>query len=156
MLHGITPGPLLFTTHVELIYTMFACLLIGNVMMVSFEYLCLPLFLKVLNVPNEYLLPIISVLCCIGAFGVNNRIFDVVTISIFTLIGYVFAKFGFPAVPFIMGFILCPIVEKHLMRGLQLTQGDFLQFFTRPIAAFFLICAILYLLLTAKKQLSRV
>ncbi len=154
MLHGITPGPLLFSSHTTLIYTMFAALIIGNFMMVIFEYFALPVFLKLLNIPKHYLFPIIMVLCGIGAFGVNNRIFDVITINLFALMGYVFSKFKFPVVPFIMGFILCPIIEKNLMRGLQLTSGSFIPFFTRPISGFFLICAIVYVLFTVKKQIS--
>lgn len=155
MLHGITPGPLLFSTQTQLVYTIFAALIIANCMMVIAEFFALPAFLKVLNIPKYYLFPIIMVLCCIGAFGVNNRIFDVITISLFAVMGYAFSKFKIPAVPFIMGYILCPIIEKHLMRGLQLSNGSFLPFFTRPISGFFLACAIIYVLFTVRKQMKK-
>jgi putative tricarboxylic transport membrane protein len=153
MIHGVTPGPLLFTTHAQLIYTMFACLIVGNILMVVFEYLALPVFLKLLNIPKHMLLTIIMVLCSIGAFAINNRIFDISSILLFALAGYAFYIFKYPVAPFIMGFILCPIVEKHLMRGLMLTKGDFIPFLSRPISAFFLVCMIIFIVFTVNKQL---
>ncbi|MBT9775558.1 Tat pathway signal protein [Clostridium sp. MCC353] len=152
MMHGITPGPLLFTTQGSLIYTMFACLFVANIMMVIMEYYSLPLVLKVLNLPREVLFPVIMVLCSIGAYGSNNRTFDIVSILVFAALGYTFHKFKFPAPPFIMGFILCPIVEKYLLRALQLTGGSIVPFFTRPISGFFMLLSVVFLAMTVHKQ----
>lgn len=153
MMHGITPGPLLFRTSSELIYTMFACLVLANVLMILLEYFALPIFLKMLSIPTHVLLPIIMVLSSIGAYGVNNRAFDVVSISLFALVGFAFWIFKFPMPPFIMGYILCPVVETNLMRGLMLTKGNLIPFFTRPISGTFILITIVYLSVVIYKNL---
>ncbi len=154
MLHGVTTGPLLFSSKPDLIYTMFMCLLIGNVMMLVIEYFGISVFLKILAVPKHILFPVIMVLCAIGAFGINNRTFDVCTIIIFALVGYAFKKLKYPIAPFILGFILEPIVEKNLMRALQLTKGSFLPFLTRPVSCVFLLVIAVYLFFVIKGRLK--
>ena len=155
MLHGITPGPLLFTTNQTTIYTIFAALVIGNLLMIIIEYFGMPIFLKLLNIPKHILFPVIMVLCAIGAYGVNNRIFDVGTIIFFACIGYAFKKYKYPIPPFILGFILEPIVEKNLLRALQLTKGRLLPFLTKPISCVFLLVTLIYLLITVKTRVSQ-
>lgn len=155
MLHGITPGPLLFSTNAATIYTIFAALVIGNILMIVIEYFGMPLFLKMLNIPKHVLFPIIMVLCAVGAYGVNNRLFDVGTIVLFALIGYAFKKFKYPMAPFILGFILEPIVEKNLLRAMQLTKGSFVPFFTRPVSCLFLVITIAYMFFTVKGRMAK-
>lgn len=155
MLKGVTPGPLLFTTHADLIYTIFVCLIVANVGMLLIESKALPLFLKVLKVPKYVLLPIILVLCSVGAFGINNRVFDVGSILIFSLVGYGFYKFKFPLAPFMMGFVLGPLVETHLQRGLMLSYGSIIPFFTSPISAFFLLATAVYLFFVIRGRMKK-
>ena len=138
MIHGIQPGPLLFTTQGALVYTIFAALILSTIMMLLCEFYGLRIFVKLLAVPKHILLPIILVLCVVGAFGLGNRIFDIWTILLFGLIGYGFVKGGIPQPPFIIGFILGPMAETNLRRGLQLSDGDFMGFLTEPISGAFL------------------
>lgn len=135
MIHGIQPGPLLFVTQGALVYTIFAALIVSTCMMLVCEFYGLRIFVKLLAVPKHILLPIILVLCVVGAFGLGNRIFDVWTILLFGLIGYAFVKSGISQTPFIIGFILGPMAETNLRRGLQLSDGDFTGFLTAPISA---------------------
>ena len=138
MIHGIQPGPLLLTSQGVLVYTIFAALIVSTVMMLICEFWGLRIFIRLLAVPKHILLPIILVLCVVGAFGVGNRMFDVWTILLFGLIGYGFVKFAVPQAPFIIGFILGPMAETNLRRGLMLSDGNFMDFFTQPIAGAFL------------------
>ena len=85
-----------------------------------------------------FLLPIIMVLCVVGAFGLSSRIFDVWTIVFFGLLGYGFVKGGIPPAPFIIGFILGPMAETNFRRGLMLSDGSFMGFLTSPISGSFL------------------
>lgn len=147
IIHGLTPGPLLITQNGDIVYAIFAALLIANVFMLVMLMGGMRYFVKLLSIPQNILLPIIIVLCVVGAFGVNNRLFDVSALLIFGLIGYFFIKFGFPLIPIILGFILGPILETNLRRGLMLSQGDFTPFVTEPIAAFFLGFAALSIIL---------
>lgn len=152
VIHGLTPGPLLITQNGDIVYAIFAALLIANVFMLVMLMGGMRYFVRLLSIPQNILLPIIIVLCVVGAFGVNNRLFDVSALLIFGLIGYFFIKFGFPLTPIILGFILGPIVETNLRRGLMLSQGDFTPFITEPIAAFFLGVAVLSIVLKVWKN----
>lgn len=138
MIHGIQPGPMLFITQGPLVYTIFAALMLAAVMMVVLEFYGLRIFIRLLAIPKHILLPIILVLCAVGAFGLSSRIFDIWTILLFGLLGYAFVKAGIPAAPFIIGFILGPMAETNLRRGLMLSEGSFAGFVTNPIAGVFL------------------
>ncbi|HBM09373.1 MAG TPA: Tat pathway signal protein, partial [Pseudomonas sp.] len=142
MIHGIQPGPLLFISQGALVYTIFAALILASVMMLVLEFYGLRIFIKLLAVPKHILLPIILVLCVVGAFGLSSRVFDVWTILLFGLIGYGFVKGGMPAAPFIIGFILGPMAETNLRRGLMLSDGNFMGFLSNPISATFLFLAL--------------
>jgi len=138
MIHGIQPGPLLFVSQGPLVYTIFVAMLVSSLMMLICELYGVRLFVKMLAVPKYILLPIILVLCFVGAFGLGNRIFDVGTIVFFGLLGYGFVKCGIPQTPFIIGLILGPMAETNLRRGLMLSDGSFMGFLTEPISAAFL------------------
>jgi putative tricarboxylic transport membrane protein len=142
MIHGIIPGPLLFQSNGDLVYAIFASLIVANLFMLIVEFYGLRIFVRLLKIPKFYLLPVILALCVVGAYGVNNRIFDVGTILIFGILGYVMEKFKFPLPPIILGFILGPIAEVNLRRGLMSSNGSFMPFVTQPIAAFFLAVAV--------------
>jgi putative tricarboxylic transport membrane protein len=155
MIHGITPGPLLFQTNGDLVYAIFAALIIANIVMLVMEFYGLRIFVRLLKIPRHYLLPTILGLCVVGAYGVNNRIFDVATILIFGVLGYVMEKFKFPLPPIILGFLLGPIAETNLRRGLMYSQGSFLPFITSPIAAVFLFIALFSAISSVRKNFKQ-
>ncbi|RKJ17614.1 Tat pathway signal protein, partial [Butyricicoccus sp. 1XD8-22] len=99
-------------------------------------------FIKLLSIPQYILLPIIFALCVVGAYGVNNRMFDVYALLFFGIVGYLMSKAKIPLTPLVLGFILGPLLETNLRRGLMLSQGDFSPFITQPIAAVFLIITV--------------
>lgn len=145
MLHGITPGPLLFSSHGHVIYAMFAILIIANVMMFVVQLYGLPGFLKLLMIPRNILLPVVMVLASVGAFAMNNRVFDVWSIFLFALVGYGLSKFEFPPAPVVLGFVLGPIIELNFRRGMMSSYGNFAAFFTRPISGTVLVLTLLIL-----------
>ncbi|MFB5663646.1 tripartite tricarboxylate transporter permease [Alteribacillus sp. HJP-4] len=142
IIHGLQPGPLFFTQNTDIVYGIFAALIIANIAMVIFLFLGMKYFVKILSVPKHMLLPIIVVLCAVGAFAENNRLFDISALLFFGIMGYLLIKFKFPIAPVILGFILGPIAETNLRRGLQLTGENFLPFLTEPIAMIFWVIAI--------------
>lgn len=146
VLHGLQPGPLLIATHGDVVYGIFAALLVANIFMITFLYTGMKGFIKILSIPQHILLPIILALCVVGAYGVNNRLFDVGALLFFGVIGYLMVKFKYPLTPLVLGFILGPLLETNLRRGLMLSQGDFTPFLTEPIAAFFLLVTLFSLL----------
>ncbi len=152
MIHGITPGPLLFRTEGKLVYGIFAALLVSNLMMLIVEFVGMRAFIKILSVPKNLLLPIVLVFCTVGAYANNNRVFDVIIMMVFGVMGYGMKKLKFPQAPVILAFILCPTVETNLRRGLMKSQGSFLPFLTSPISCVFLVIAVATLVLTIRKE----
>ena len=155
MIHGIIPGPLIFETHGNLMYAIFIFMLIASFLMLIVETLGIRAFVKVLTVPKNVLMPLIVVLCVIGAFGTNNRIFDVGAIIFFGFIGYFLSKLDFPLPPLVLGFILGGTLEMNLRRGLSMTNDRFLPFLLRPISGTFIVLTFLFLAFSVYKQIKK-
>ena len=149
---GVTAGPLLFKTDGPLVYSIFIALLIANVVMLVLMYLGMRGFVKLLSLPKIYLLPVVMIMCIIGAFAVNNRVFDIWCVLGFGVLGYLLKKAEIPFAPLIMGFILGPMVELYLRRASMLNEGDLTPFFTRPIPAVFLLIAAAVVVMTVIKE----
>jgi putative tricarboxylic transport membrane protein len=139
MIHGLTPGPMLMQTSGPLVYTIFASLIVANFAMLAVEYFGIRVFVKLLKIPKYLVLPIIIVLCIVGAFSINNRIFDAISILMFGVVGYGLYRFGYPAAPFVLGFILSPIIEINFRRGLIYSDGAYIDFLQHPVSAFFIL-----------------
>lgn len=142
-LHGVAAGPLMFTEHTDVVYSIFITMIIGSFVMLIMEFYGLRLFAKLLAIPKYYLLPAIFLCCIVGAYGTRHNMFDVWSVVVFGLVGFVFTKLKVPTAPFILGFIIGPLAENNLRRGLMFAQGDFGMFFTRPITVIFFIGAAL-------------
>jgi len=140
VIHGLQPGPMLFTNHPEIVYIIFASCLISHfvlfvIMTAGIRYLA-----KLTTVPVWYLFPVILLFCVIGAFAENNRVFDVFVMLGFAIVGFAMDKTGFSLGAFVIGFVLGPITEKSLRAGLTLSDGSYLDIFMHPVSA---ICVVL-------------
>jgi len=153
MMHGVRPGPLLFTEHPDIFWGVIASLYIGNVLLLGLNLPLIGLWVRLLTVPYRYLAAIVVAVCVIGAYSVNNAAWDVGMMVFFGVMGYVLRKFAFPAAPFILAMILGPMLEKTLQQSLIGSGGDFMTFVDRPIAASLLIAAGLLMLTPAVKEL---
>lgn len=87
-----------------------------------------------LKIPDKYLYPLILLFCLIGAYSIDNNVFDVGVMVAFGIVGYLFKKFEYEGAPLILAFVLGPMLEVNLRRSLLMSQGNFFIFFTRPIA----------------------
>ena len=155
MIHGITPGPLLFTDHSLLVYGIFAALIVANIYMLGISFWGMRLFIRILSVPKNILLPVVGVMCLIGAYGLNNQMFDVWTMLGFGVLGFIMKRNKFALAPLILGFILGPIMETNLRRGLQRSDGDISPFLTEPISGAFLIITVLVVLWSFRSQYKK-
>jgi TctA family transporter len=135
MIQGITPGPLVMVQHADLFWGTIASMWIGNAILLVLNLPMVGLWVRLLTIPYRLLYPAIVVFCCIGAYSVRNSVFDVETAAAFGVAGYVFHLLDCHPAPLILGFILGPIFEQNLRRGLLISQGDLLVFVTRPISA---------------------
>lgn len=154
LVHGISPGPLIFDKSGEYVYGIYLALIVSTIFMFIFERLGLPIFAKLLDIPKHILLPIIMVMCCVGAYSGNSRIFDMQCVLMFGLIGLFFKYFKLPSTPLIIGFILGSMFEENLRRALQASHGDWSVFLTHPISCVFLIIAVVFCTFTVRKNLQ--
>lgn len=144
-LHGVTAGPLMFKEHGDIVYAIFLTMLIGSFVMLFMEFYGLRLFAKLLAIPKHYLLPAIFMCCIIGAYGTRHNMFDVWSVVVFGVVGFTFIKLKIPTAPFILGFIIGPLAENNLRRGMMFSRGDFTAFLSRPLADVFFVGALISL-----------
>lgn len=146
LIHGVVPGPLLIKEHPDVFWGLLGSMYIGNVMLLILNLPLIPLWVQVLRIPDRVLYPVILLFCVIGAYSINNNVFDIIVMVIFGILGYLFKKFGYEAAPLILCFVLGPMFEVNLRRSLLISQGSFSIFFTRPIALIAIVaCAVLLL-----------
>ncbi len=132
-LHGIRPGPLLPIEQPQFIATVTAIFFLATISMTILGLAMARPLVRVLQVPRTILMPIIFVLCAVGSYAINGRLFDVYLMIIFGVLGYMLRGNNFPAAPLVLGFILGPMADENLRRGLILRSGSIIPFFTRPI-----------------------
>ena len=151
-IHGISPGPLVFAKSGQYIYGIFIALLVANVFMLICERAGLRMFVKLLDIPKYFLLPVVMVCCVVGAYCANFSIFDVWCVAVFGLIGLGFKYLKVPSTPMIIGFILGPMTEENFRQALMQTGGNPSIFFTRPLSLIFLLIAAASVAMTIRKQ----
>ena len=152
LIHGLSAGPLLFVKNADVVYGIFAACMFCTLVMLVVEWGCIKGFVNVLKVPKHILLPLILVLCCVGAYATNNRIFDVQSILVFGLVGYIFHKFALPTTPFVLCFLIGKMLETYLRRGIMLYKS-FAKFFTHPIFDGFFFVAVAVILWSIYKEI---
>lgn len=143
MMWGIRPGPLLFTTNPDLVWGLIASMYVGNALLLLINMFLIPLFVAMLRFPYSILMGFIIIFASIGAYSVNNSMFEVWLMVGFGLLGYAMNKLQYPIVPLILAMVLGNLVEKSLRQALVLSGGNIDVFYTRPIAAGFLLIALL-------------
>lgn len=143
VIQGITPGPRLFIDNGDLVTFIFVALFFVNVAMYLLGALLCPVFSRILRMPEPLLLSGVVVLIAIGTFTVNYNPFDLVVALAAGVAGFFLRLGRFPLAPIVIGFVLGPMIEQSFRQGMILNDGNFLTFFTKPIAlALFVLTAI--------------
>ncbi|MFZ7101567.1 MAG: tripartite tricarboxylate transporter permease [Peptococcaceae bacterium] len=147
ILHGIQPGPLMFQTDGELVYTIFVGMLLVNVLIILLAKWFIRFFAQILKLPYSILGTLIGALCIVGTYAVRNSMTDVYIMLGFGFVGYLLDKVKFPTAPIILGVVLGSMAEEEFRRSLVTSNGDFGIFFTRPISGVLLAIACLTFIL---------
>jgi putative tricarboxylic transport membrane protein len=142
ILHGMQPGPLLFVNNPDVAYAIITTALVANCVMFLLMSGLIKYIAKISLVKKSFLIPAVFAFCVTGTFSLANRIFDVITMVVFGIIGFLFERADVPLQPFVIGFVLAPIAEEYLRSGLMISRGSFLPFLTRPISALCLFIAL--------------
>jgi TctA family transporter len=142
MIQGIAPGPQVMTDRPALFWGLIASMWIGNLFLVVLNIPLIGLWIRLVRVPYHFLFPSILVFCCVGAYTINNNVFDIYIMALAGLLGYGLAILRCEPAPLVLGFILGPMMEENLRRALLISKGDPSVFLTQPISLSFLIASV--------------
>jgi TctA family transporter len=132
---GMNPGPMVFIERPELIYAVFIAFFMANLALLPLGYGAIKLSRQILKIPRNVLMPIILVFCMVGAFAINNTVFGITVMLVLGVIAYLMEENGYPVAPAILGIVLGGMIEDNFMASMIKADGNFLEFFSRPIAA---------------------
>ena len=150
--HNVAPGPLIYVKNGAVVYAIFCAMVVSAIFMMIFMLLGMRAFVSVLKVPKNYLLPVVIVLCGIGAIGNANMVFDTYCMVGFGLMSYLLIKSKVPTVPMILGFILGPTFEENLRRVSQLASSD--KFFNHPIFMVLIAATVIVVIFSVRSNMK--
>ena len=154
-IHGVVPGPQIFTKSPDLFWGMVVSMWIGNVMLLVINLPLIGMWVRLLRIPYRLLYPAILLFCCIGLFSVNKLPADIYFMAGFGIVGLLLLKLGLEATPLVLGFVLGDSLEANFRRTLIMSDGDWTSFVASPLAVALLIAAALLLTLTLLPSASK-
>lgn len=152
IIFGLEPGPMLMTTSAQFVYVFFGVLLLAALMTLCVQMFGMRTFPRILQIPYHYLFTAITLICFTGGYSLTNSINSCLLMVAMSLLGLFFSYAGLPRAPFILGFILGPMLENNMRKGLTYTADGFLSFFMRPVSGALLAIAILSLFWPALRE----
>ncbi|MGE5252721.1 MAG: tripartite tricarboxylate transporter permease [Planctomycetaceae bacterium] len=155
IIHGLTPGPFLFKERPDVVWGLIASLYLGNAILLVLNLPLVGFWAKILEIRYQYLYPGILLFCILGAYTLNESIFDVGVMAVFGVLGYIFRKLDWPLAPTVLALILGPMMERNLRTALEMSGGDLSILVTRPISAVLLIIAVIVLASPAIRLLGK-
>ncbi|HCO48077.1 MAG TPA: transporter, partial [Spirochaetaceae bacterium] len=133
LIHGVRPGPLIMIESPTFVYEVIAMVFFATIAMFVLGLSMVRPMVKILQVPRQKLMPIVFILCVVGSFALQSRLFDVGVMIFFGIVGFILREMEYPMAPLVLGIILGDMLDKNLRRSLILSNGDISPFFTRPI-----------------------
>ena len=143
MVHGLRPGPYLFTEQVDKVYQIFGAMLVANLMFLGMGLYAAKFFARISLIPAAILWPIVFALSIVGSYSLSSSLLDVWIVLIFGVIGFFARRHGFAVAPIAVGLILGEMVESNLQNSLKMFEGKWWLIFTQPLAVLFLLLAFL-------------
>jgi len=154
MIHGLRPGPLMFQDNISLIYALFIGIMMSSVFLFVVGKTFIRLISRIADIPHRILFPVVLVLCVFGAYAVNNTIFDVTIMFVMGLLGFAMLKLQIPAAPFLIAFILGPMLEDNFRQSLLMSRGSWTIFFSSPICWLFWSLTVLAVFLLVRRNVG--
>lgn len=152
IMKGFQPGPMMYVEHLDIVYQVFASLMVANLAFLVVGMCGVRIFSKIISIERKILLPAILVLSLVGSYAINQNMFDVFFAIIMGVIGYLFQKYGFPLSPILLALILGPMSESNMRRFMQIDDGKFYLIFTKPICCLFLLLAVVSMVISVIQQ----
>ncbi|MFC3126456.1 tripartite tricarboxylate transporter permease [Pseudoroseomonas globiformis] len=132
---GLNPGPTLFTERADSMYALYIIFILANIIMIPLGLIMIRLAATVLRVPRSAIMPVILMLCAVGAFATGNNLFAVTLVGFFGVVGYVMERNGYPVAALVLGIVMGSMVEQSFVTSLIKSDNSLLPFFDRPISA---------------------
>ncbi len=133
MIWGLQPGPMLFIDQKDFVWGLIASMYLGNIVGLIVVLTTVPWWAAILRVPFTIIGPVIIVVCAIGAYTVNNSIFDVYVMLVFGVLGYLFKKLKYPLAPLVLALVLGDMAESSFRQAMLLSQGSLSIFWSNPL-----------------------
>lgn len=145
IMHGFRPGPYLVRETPHIVYAIFGAMILANFMFLAIGLSGAKLFSRITLIPRQFLWPAVFVFSMVGSYAFASSLFDVWTMLIAGIIGFVMKRHGFGPAPLVMGLILGKLVEENLSRAMIIYDNNWLRFFESPIVDFFFLMTVLSL-----------
>lgn len=155
LIHGLHPGPMLFRTHLDVIYALYIVIVLAYVVVLVVQLWGIRVFVRVLRVPPHLLAVCIIVLCGLGSYAIRNSIFDVYLMAVMGVFGYVLQRLRIPVAPIVLGLVLGEALEKQYRTALILSEGNYSIFVSSGFAIAFLMLTALTIGLQGWSSLRR-
>jgi putative tricarboxylic transport membrane protein len=149
IINGLTPGPFLFKERPDLVWAVIASFFLGNILLLVLNLPFVGLWARLLNLPYQYVCVGTLLFCIVGAYSLQQSVFDIGVMIACGIIGYGMRKIDMPIAPLVLGLILGPFLEKSLRTSLEMSGGDFSIFYTRPLCLSMLVIAAIVLVASA-------
>jgi len=132
MMKGLRPGPLIFQEQAGLLNGLRMMFILANLLMLPLGYLAIRAGSSIIRIPRNVLMPIILAFSIVGAYALENSLFDVGIMLMLGILGYLMEANGFPIAPVVLGLVLGPMIEQNFMISMIKAQWNLLAFFSRP------------------------
>jgi putative tricarboxylic transport membrane protein len=146
IMHGLRPGPDLFTTQLDITYAVFMAVLVANAVILVLGIFVIPRTGYLTQINTDVIIPVVIVLSTLGALALRNNWVDVWTIFALGVIGFFMKKHNYSVIAFVMGAILGPIAEENLYRSLSISGGSIDIFLEDPLSLALIVAIFLILL----------
>jgi putative tricarboxylic transport membrane protein len=133
LIWGLQPGPLLFVEHKDFVWGLIASMYLGNIVGLLIVLTTVPWWAAILRIPFAIIAPVIVVICAIGAYTVHNRMFDVVLMMVFGIVGYFFKKLKYPLAPLVLALVLGDMAETAFRQSMLLSAGSLTVFWSNGL-----------------------
>ncbi len=154
MIHGLRPGPVLFQENLDIIYALFMGIMFSSVFLFIIGRSSIRLFSRIADIPNNILFPAVLVLCVYGGYAINNSVFDILVMILTGILGFAMLRTGFPAAPFLIAFVLGPLLEDNFRQSLLLSYGSYEIFFRGVICWIFWTLTVLSMLVILERNVG--
>ena len=137
MIHGLRPGPVMFVQNLPIIYAIFIGIMLSSAYLFIVGKFSIRTLSRIADLPNSLLYPVVVVLCTFGAYAVNNTVFDILVMVVMGILGFAMLRLQIPAAPFLIAYILGPLLEDSFRQSLLLSDGGYGIFFQNAICLTF-------------------